>query len=233
MNEQAPHDLAAPYALDALDAGERQEFEAHLAGCAACRAEVAALQESAVTLADRPLTPPPELRDRILDAAAETDQDRDVVSLAARRPVRARVYAAVGAVAALVAGFALIAGLASSRPSVDDILAAPDVVSVELAATDAYDGDAVAATVSFSPAEEAAVVTFAGLAAVGDDETYELWVVDGAGPQPAGLFRPAADGSAQALVDGDVIAGVTIAVTREPAGGVESPTGAILFAGSL
>ena len=35
MNGQ--HDLAAAYALDALDAGERAEYEVHLAGCEQCR----------------------------------------------------------------------------------------------------------------------------------------------------------------------------------------------------
>lgn len=40
------HDLAPFYVLDALDEADRVRFEAHLAGCARCRAEVAELSET-------------------------------------------------------------------------------------------------------------------------------------------------------------------------------------------
>ena len=46
-----PHDLAAPYALDALDESERSAFERHLAECADCRTEVEGLQEATAALA--------------------------------------------------------------------------------------------------------------------------------------------------------------------------------------
>jgi len=59
---------AAPYVLGALDPGERAAFEAHLAGCDVCRAEVAELSEVAGLLALAPASaaPPPSLRDRIM-----------------------------------------------------------------------------------------------------------------------------------------------------------------------
>ena len=40
------HDLAPFFVLDALDEADRVRFEAHLAGCAHCRAEVAELSET-------------------------------------------------------------------------------------------------------------------------------------------------------------------------------------------
>ncbi len=40
MTDHAWLDAAAPYALGALSAEERAAFEAHLADCAICRAEV-------------------------------------------------------------------------------------------------------------------------------------------------------------------------------------------------
>ncbi len=73
MNGQ--HDLAAAYALDALDAGERAEYEVHLAGCEQCRAEVAELRETAAQLAETVSEEPPSgLRDRVLTQVAGTPQ---------------------------------------------------------------------------------------------------------------------------------------------------------------
>ena len=67
MTDHEWSELAAPYALGALAPDERERFEAHLADCAACRADVRALREVAVLLADAaPATaPPPGLRDRV------------------------------------------------------------------------------------------------------------------------------------------------------------------------
>lgn len=69
MNGEHPFlDLAAPYALGALDPDETAAFEAHLAGCAACRAEVESFRDvvGLVGFAARPAEPPLALRDRIL-----------------------------------------------------------------------------------------------------------------------------------------------------------------------
>jgi anti-sigma-K factor RskA len=59
---------AASFALDALDAEERQAFVAHLDECAACRAEVQAYRETAAALAQGvPVrVPPASLRARVL-----------------------------------------------------------------------------------------------------------------------------------------------------------------------
>ena len=67
----ATHDeqaLAAPYVLGALDASERRAFEAHLATCPICLAEVRSLQPVADALAHAvpQQTPRPELRRRVL-----------------------------------------------------------------------------------------------------------------------------------------------------------------------
>jgi anti-sigma-K factor RskA len=78
--EQDPfREATGLYALNALDADERQAFEAHLATCDACTAEVRALRAAAEALPYSVMQVDPDLnlRQRVLDAAA-----------AARRPSR-------------------------------------------------------------------------------------------------------------------------------------------------
>src|SRR5260370_544277 len=92
--------LTAPYALGALDPGERLEFEAHLAECAMCRAEAQTFREVSELLAHAApaALPAPRVRDRILRDA------RRVRHMTGRRPVLPWVVAAASVVLALVAG---------------------------------------------------------------------------------------------------------------------------------
>ncbi|RMB86602.1 anti-sigma factor domain-containing protein [Streptomyces shenzhenensis] len=70
------HSLAAPYALDSLDAGERRRFEKHLDRCEHCAGEVRALSEDAVRLAWSTAAPAPAaLRERVLAAVRATPQE--------------------------------------------------------------------------------------------------------------------------------------------------------------
>jgi len=66
MTDHAWLDAAAPYALGALTAEERAAFEAHLADCAVCRADVQALGEVSGLLAHaaEAATPPPARGER-------------------------------------------------------------------------------------------------------------------------------------------------------------------------
>jgi anti-sigma factor ChrR (cupin superfamily) len=60
----------AEYALDALPAGERRAFAAHLEGCGACRDELAAMQPIVGALVDWPtdvLRPPAPLWSRLAE----------------------------------------------------------------------------------------------------------------------------------------------------------------------
>jgi anti-sigma-K factor RskA len=71
MTHDELRELSGGYALGVLDEPDREAFEAHLATCAACTAEVRDLTEVAATLAlDLPqIDPPPALRERVLRAA--------------------------------------------------------------------------------------------------------------------------------------------------------------------
>jgi anti-sigma-K factor RskA len=65
------------------------------------------------------------------------------------------------------------------------------------------------------------------------DRTYQLWAVGPDGtPVSAGTFSPEADGSARLLVGGDLGGTLTgMAITVEPAGGSQTPTGEIILQG--
>jgi anti-sigma factor RsiW len=58
MNDDI-HSLVGAYAVDAVDDAERARFEAHLATCAECRAEVDGLRGAASSVAALADTPPP------------------------------------------------------------------------------------------------------------------------------------------------------------------------------
>jgi anti-sigma-K factor RskA len=229
MNEQHLHDLVAAYALDALDSEEEHEFEEHLRRCAACREELTPLSEAAGALAFGVAAPPPppELRERILEAARR--ERSNVVPLRSRTGFV--VTSGLAAAAALVAialglwGLSLSANLDDERQARAD----RDAVLAVLAAPNArrFETEGRMGTLVVAPAGEAALV-LDQLAPAPEGKTYEAWVLEGGAPKPAGLFE---GGSGRVLhrLSRPVPPGAGVAVTLEPDGGVDEPTGALLL----
>src|SRR3954447_15681791 len=204
-----PHGNVAPYALDALDPQDEREFEQHLASCERCREELAALRETAADLAygaGGP-APPPELKLRILDTAKA--ERANVTSLSKRRRRSAVITAAAGVAAALALGI----GVASTTHSNSDPLAA--VLAKPGAKLLTMPGHGV---VAVARDRSAAVALTLPRAPAG--KTYEAWVIRKGKARPAGLFTA----SAVFKLQRSVPRGSVIAVTLEPAGGVDQPT---------
>jgi anti-sigma-K factor RskA len=83
------HVLTGSYALDALDAQERAEFERHLQHCPSCQAEVRGLRETAARLAiARAARPPAQLEQRVLAATYRTRQLPPLAGDRLRRDLR-------------------------------------------------------------------------------------------------------------------------------------------------
>ena len=216
------HDLTAAYALDALDPDERARFEVHLATCERCREELQGfwrLSGSLAHAAGGP-APSPDLRERILAAARE--ERPNVVPLRPRRD--RRVLSAVAAVAA-VALLAVGAWGVSVSRELDD---AERLTAVFV--------DPDARTVTTSEGHASLVVTPSGdaalvvrmLAPAPEGKDYEIWVLEDGVPQRAGLFeRPGAT-----LLTRPVRSGQTVAVTLEPDGGLDAPSGEPLLTAS-
>ena len=211
MTQSELHDLAAAYALNALDPEDRWTYERHLDTCERCRKEVAALREGAEQLAyaSEGPEPRPELRERILKAARE-DAGPQVVPFRRRRWVLPLTAAA--AVAASIAAVGLGLWANSLRGGAEQ-----RVVPMT--------GGAGRVIISGDRAELITCVRQAP-----QDRTYEAWVIEGDTPRPAGLFR---GGCTDVPLSRPVESGNTVAVTLEPAGGVERPTGDVLMSANV
>jgi anti-sigma-K factor RskA len=217
------HELTAGYALDALDADERARYEEHLSSCEACREELEgfwSVSGSLAVAAGGP-APPARLRERILE---EARSERPNVVPLRRRRLTQRVLPAVAAVAAVAAlGLGLWASsLSNDLDAAEErlaILSDPNARTVQTA-----NGEA---ELVVAPTGKAALVV-RKLAPAPEGKDYELWVFENGVPQPAGVFEE----PGVALLTRRVEPGQMVAVTLEPDGGVEAPTGAPLLTAS-
>ena len=222
MTHQELIDSAASYALEALDPGERPAFEAHLASCAECQAEVAAYREVAGALAHAaPQTMIPQsdrLRERILREARQVRpiaSAPSAVAVVATPPVPSKkrstvpwAIAMVSLAAAVVIGFvyqgqrseanALRAQLAAANATLareDSTLSAflgPEVHVVSLMAPDAAKP---ALRVFWNHTRHTFIVTALDLPPAPSGKTYQLWALrKGQAPMSMGTFDPNASG---------------------------------------
>lgn len=261
MSDDDVHSLVGAYALNALPRDEEAFFERHLAVCEECSREVAELTATTASLGAAAAEPPPAgLRDRVLAEAWETPQERPssapsptrtstptptptpTPAPAAERwgerlrPVLATA-AAVVAVALLSLGTAVVmladrtsdleAELAGAQ-EIMDVVSQPDMRVVEL---DSPAG--TQARLLHGAGGDRAALVLDGLEDVSDDQAYQLWVMHGETPSPDRVFRPNEDGRAIVSVDNDVENADAVAVTVEPRGGSQQPTGEILMLGEL
>ncbi len=236
---------AAAYALGALDGEEHSAYEAHLATCELCRAEVAELREAAAMLAYAAPArdvPRSELRERVLQEA------REVRPLAAARsPKPARAVAPWLAAAACLTLAALAGmGLRSERGQRERLASKLDSVQTDLALRDstiaAFLGPEVH-VVSLSPTGEKPsmrvfwnhtrnvfIVTAFNIPRAPDGRTYQLWAIrKDKSPLSMGTFNTDANGRGTAIlaVADNITEGGFIdlcGLTMEPVGGSAQPT---------
>ncbi len=91
-------------------------------------------------------------------------------------------------------------------------------------------------TVAFSHAQGTAILEVSGLPPTPDDKEYEVWWIgEKQGPLKAGLFEPANQGATIVSLDlpppGEVV--LASAITLEPLGGVDKPSGAMYLKGDF
>ena len=230
MNDGSPHELSAAYALDALDGDELRAYESHLAGCDRCREDVASFRETAAALAYdiQPLEPPEELERRILKAARA--ERPNVVPLRQRWAIPSAALGAVAAVAAIAVGVWAI-HLSNSLDNERTQNRSQNAIVAILSDCTMTPATGASARVCIAPTRKA-VLTVDNLEPAGPGKTYEAWVIAGKRVEPAGLF-PGGAGRTYLRLTKSVPAVATVAVTREKAGGVTAPTGAILISAKV
>lgn len=251
------HDLAALYAVDALEPAEQAAFETHLPGCPRCQAELADYAEVTAHLAQAVAQdPPPALRATVLGAIhgtasspAHSGIDRTegptrtepaeqpmapVVSLDARRRRHRRLLAAAAA-AVLVPGLALGGwglGVQSEQRQQEQLAAQEqDRANRLLAAPDVsthrIEVQGRTATLVVSQEAETALFVSTDLPDPGQGQEYQLWLIEDEVPVPDVHF---AGGQVRTWLNGDVADAGAIAMTVEPAGGSTTPTLPVLAA---
>lgn len=215
------HELTAGYALDALDADEQAQYEAHLATCEPCRDELQGFWQVSGSLARAAggPQPPAELRARILEQARS--ERPNVVPLRRRFTLPVLLPAAVAAVAAIAIGIWAV-GLSRDLDNARDELAVLGDPNAQVFETAKGEANLVV-----TPSGDAALVVRM-LAPAPEGKDYQIWVFEDGVPKSAGLFeRPGV-----ARLTRPVEPGQTVAVTVEPDGGLDAPSGAPLFTAS-
>ena len=111
------------------------------------------------------------------------------------------------------------------------VLAAPDMVRIELAGQSAA---AAARARALWSRNRGMVFTATNLPQAPAGRVYQVWVVTAGGPVSAGLLTPDTGGRAEAYFNtpADIAPPTAVAVTLEPAGGVPAPTGEFYLLGT-
>lgn len=239
MNGTDIHQLAAAYALDAVDDRERAEYEAHYATCPVCRPEVAGYREALAQVATAAsITPRDSLKEQVMAEIGSTRQlsplvPEAVVDLAAfrRRHHRTSLTLAAAAVVLLVGAAAFLVGRQSRQT--DDFAAAAAAVFLrpDARVTSLGGSGSGSFKVAWSPSAGQVVVIGDGLTDPGADKVYELWRIDASGAHAMRLLDQADDGRVQRVLDVEG-SSTQWAITVEPKEGVDKATGDIIFAGA-
>jgi anti-sigma-K factor RskA len=221
VEQELIHDLAAAYALNALDDSERSDFEEHLAGCEQCSEELEGLSDAAAALAYVPEgpAPPVALRERLLEQV-HVERASNVVPLRRRVALPAVASFAVAAAAAAIVLAVWASGLSSSldrKDAIARVLGDPTATNVSLGQS---------SRVSIGQDGRAVLVSRLSRAPLG--KTYEVWVIpSGGSAKPAGLFE-AGRAASPMLLARRVPSGAQLGISIERGGGASHPTD-ILF----
>jgi len=257
-NDETIDELVILVALHELPPDEHAAAEAEIDADPRRRAELDATREVLGRLAAAiAVSPPPELRSRVLDSIAGEDQEQpdepgdvsqtgdpdpgrrltvingaradEAVTSRPPAPVRRRPrFLELSAAAAVMALLVgAVAWFALGQSSGDDGSIAA-VLDDPSAETVTLSGDGGDMQLVFVPDSDEAVIVADGWDDPGDDRSYQLWFLDGADAAPSEAFEPGPDGEIEILIDEFNGGHSGYSVTVEPAGGSPEPTGDVL-----
>lgn len=247
-------ELAAAFALGALDPAEVAAFREHLEGCRRCRSLVAEYAAVAAALPETldEMEASPSLRGRVLSAAWRERPIETPPSPAAhdvRRPTRgsigqgrSRLWASAAA-ALFVAAIGLGSWNAQLQQRLDQQSFALMLQrqALDAVATGARQWPLVGT--QEAPRAEGVIVQAEGerdayllvraLPTLPADRAYQAWVITEGKPAGAGILAVDAGGPYMVRLERPLAGVETVAVTSEPVGGSPSPTGPIVVAATL
>jgi hypothetical protein len=221
----------AAYVLGALDEAERDEVEAHIAGCERCQGDLlwigAAIEVLPASV--EPQEPPARLRRQLLATVrTEARAAGETAAAPARSGMRRfltpvlRPGLAFAAVAVLVAGGAVgyIAGQSGGGDETTVTARATEAAPAGAGATIVRDGDA-------------GTLRTTGLPEPAAGRVYQVWIRDGERITPSTVFVVDRNGAGVAAIPAGLEGGDEVMVTREPRGGSDAPTTAPLLSAPL
>lgn len=245
-------ETAAAYALDALAAPERAEFESMLVHSPEAQQEVVELREvvSLLAYAAPPMRPPETLRARVLSMAENVRPIESVrgtpnAGRAGRNALYLLLAASIAGVVALGTQYLrernarlTLANTAdslrqtlASRDAMINTLLAPEVTTLKLSATDRPP----TARLYWNRTTGQVILAAFQLPPAAAGRVYQLWgIAKGAAPVSLGTFNTLPTGEGRLVATAP--AGLTIsvgAVTEEPAGGSPQPTTTPFLVGQI
>lgn len=244
MTDQHVDELIDLYALGALEPGEQAAVDEHLDDCPRCRAQLEEAKRLVLLFAWTPdqHDPPPALRGKVIQRISHLQRlqgtaqrswwERLALPQWLRSPrLGLQLSGALLLVAALL-GWRLSAlqteinGLRAQLTEQQTLVAVlyePDTRIIPLAAgnpsvTHGY--------LLFDPEQQQAVIKSTALAALPQDQTYQLWLIDGSQPESVGLLQTSPDGrgTAEVVAQRPLSQYQAFGISIEPAGGSDQPT---------
>src|SRR5260370_36232715 len=210
MNHDELRDLIPIYALDALGGDEELEVRSHLEACQPCRLllESHIQAAAALALAAPPVTPPADLRNRLMRAVPASPQAPSLPPAVPLRSLRSVTWQRVSALVAVAALLALGAfsyrqtrnlheqeRRLAAQGAIFRALASPLTTAVPLTGTGS--GVNASAQLYVSGDKHTAGLVARGLSDPGK-KVYQPWLIGNNGPAPVHALRP--DSSVIALV---------------------------------
>lgn len=243
------------YLNGTLSIEETHEFEEHLKTCDECR-EIADATGQLPYLSD-PVEPPAGMKSRILsnvfaeDEGAPAGMERTPVTTGNDKlleeeqlkvvPItdrsKKRIWwtplIAAGLLVSLLGNAYAFMQLQQEQPAPTEPQTA--FQSIDLQPSEGFEGGATAAVIEQENGTLNLVVTAEQLAALEGDQVYQVWLIEGDNPIPAGAFTANANGEGAAYfnIDNNTEEWDTIAITLEPQAGNELPQGEVVLSAGL
>jgi hypothetical protein len=212
------------YLLGALTDLERQAFEQHLSGCAACRAEIEELRPAADALprSVEQVEPPASLKTSLMEIVErEAASEQTAPAARARRSPRGRLrlpaMRPAFALGALLLG--LVAGFGVAQLGGDEggrtVVATVDQSRVPQGSGNLrVEGEG----------DDGAILRVSGMPELRGGRVYQAWVQRGGMVIPQPTFEVGPDGSGAVAVPDDLSDAEAVLVTREQRGGASAPS---------